>query len=84
MSTAVDKVKTPELDKMAKVKDKSQAIGSFLDWLQQEKEVRLTQLVGDNYVPFHFSMESLLAEYFEINLNKVEKERQALLAALRG
>jgi hypothetical protein len=28
---------TPELDKMQGVKDRSQAIGEFLDWLQCEK-----------------------------------------------
>lgn len=32
-------IPTPELDKMLKNKDESQAIGAFLDWLQTEKKV---------------------------------------------
>ena len=35
-------VNTTELDKMLAVKEKSQVIGEFLDWLQHEKNVSLT------------------------------------------
>jgi len=35
------KTKTPELDKMLKVQPQSQAIGDFLSWLGDEKNVRL-------------------------------------------
>ncbi|KKL59167.1 hypothetical protein LCGC14_2218120, partial [marine sediment metagenome] len=31
-------MKTPELDKITKVREKSQAIGDFLEWLIQEKD----------------------------------------------
>lgn len=31
-------IPTPELDKMSAVKERSQAIGEFLDWLAYEKE----------------------------------------------
>lgn len=36
-------VKTPELDKMLKVKDQSQSAGAFLDWLQSEKGFHLAK-----------------------------------------
>ena len=34
---------TPELDKMLKVKDESQAIGRFLDWLVEERHIFLAE-----------------------------------------
>ena len=38
----------------------------------------------DQYLPQHQSVEKLLAEYFEIDLNKCEMERRAILAHIRG
>lgn len=38
----------------------------------------------DQYLPCNQSIEKLLAECFKINLNKVEAERRAILAHLRG
>ena len=34
--------------------------------------------------PVHFTTEKLLAEYFEIDLNKVEAERRAILESLQS
>jgi hypothetical protein len=49
--------------------------------LEEERK----QEAEDNpvFVPLHYSTEKLLAEFFEIDLNKVEKEKQALLELLR-
>lgn len=84
--------KTPELDKMKKIQEKSQEIGYFLDWLNAEKSWILCKMFegeednhthkGD-YLPAHFNIEKLLAEYFRIDLQKVEKERRAILEAIR-
>lgn len=91
--------KTPTLDKLRGVKDKSQTIGSFLDWLQSEQKIQLMHyhehiescfdedgdsdsncgLFEDDPMPNHRSIEKLLADYFEIDLGEVEKERRALL-----
>lgn len=38
----------------------------------------------DQYLPACKSIEKLLAQYFEIDLNKVEQERRAVLAHIRG
>ena len=65
-------VETTECDRLAKVADDSQKIGDFLDWLQQEHDVELPDRI-----------ERLLAEYFDIDLDKVEQERRGLLAALQ-
>ena len=68
-------VKTPELDKMAKVREQSQAAGSFLDWMLGRGYVQHTKK--------RFRMEEVLAEYFDIDLSKVETERRKLLESLR-
>lgn len=82
------KVKTTELDKMAKVHERSQAIGAFLDWLGGERDYTICEL-GENgegmeeYFPVRPNIEKLLAEYFDIDLEKVEKERRKLLDSLQ-
>lgn len=90
---AVTRVATPELDKLAAVREKSQLIGDFLEWLQGEGLVicewhdkqyvngKLVQPAG--YYPVQRRMDQLLADYFGINLKAVERERQAVLNAIR-
>jgi hypothetical protein len=77
---------TPELEKMGRVREESQAIGEFLEWLSSTKHVHLAQSVEGYNFPQHFAYqtEELLAEFFEIDLKKVEAERRAILASLRG
>lgn len=109
---------TPELDKMHAVKDRSQAIGEFLEWLQQEKRLELAQwhshtedcqsfaifgkeaahpeeLEDGHYhrnqcgmsdqalYVFNYSIEKILAEFFEIDLQKVDEEKRAILESLQ-
>ena len=141
--TVVGSVRTPELDRLRTVRDRSQTIGEFLEWLRSEKQVtmtrwtkgltdtrvcrgvqgdtdrdncdagvvrhNITQIVGgavtfrahkdalcpvcrgsgrEEYeveaqdVPWAPPIEVLLAEFFEIDLDKVERERRALLEEL--
>ncbi len=97
----VEVMKTPELDKMVKVREQSQAVGEFLDWLLYEKNVTLCEmhqhskgcensdgeveceLREDEYIPFSFQIQELLAEYFDIDLEKVDKERRKILVGLQ-
>jgi len=80
---------TPECEKLHAVKDKSQAIGEFLDWLKNEKHYFIAERVVDfihedsDLMPVWTSIEELLAEYFEIDLNKVEQEKRQLLNHIR-
>lgn len=69
-------IATPELDKMLEVKPQSQVIGEFLDWLQNTKHYSICELIDedDRYVSIMKSIEQLLAEYFGIDLNEVERE----------
>jgi hypothetical protein len=81
----------PECEKMRAVQGQSQVVGAFLDWLSSVKRVHLmvdfesdeTDMNGPVQVPIRESIEELLAEYFEIDLKKVEKEKQALLEYIR-
>lgn len=75
---------TPELDKMLAVKDKSQAIGEFFDWLVNDKGYVLSQYEEKDrrLYPTYSSIEKLLAEFFGIDLKKIEEERRAILKSL--
>ena len=76
-------LKCPECDKMRAVKEKSQAIGEFLEWLHSEKDITLCRLEGNyDYRIINISTEKLLAEFFDIDLNKVEEEKRAILNLL--
>jgi hypothetical protein len=77
--------KYPECDKIVANHEKSQVIGEFLDWLEEwhptEAEKVLARMKGRR--EYFSSKEKLLAEYFGIDLNKVEVERRALLESIR-
>lgn len=79
-------VETTACEKLASAASESQAIGAFLDWIQNERDEPLSLCLVDKYDRFYqasVSINSLLAEYFEIDLNAVERERRALLSALQ-
>lgn len=79
--------KTPELDKLSKCREKSQAIGEFLDWLSEQDILLASCHAGidldETLLPIRKSINTLLHEYFGIDEKKCEKERQMLLEALR-
>jgi hypothetical protein len=99
--------KVPELDKITENREVSQAIGSFLDWLEHEAEfgpkkgdgrkaaVRATKLNNSpvrlcifdddtgEWEPVRLRIEEMLGLYFEIDLDKAEKERLAVLDWVR-
>jgi hypothetical protein len=78
----------PEHDKLAKVTDHSQAIGEFLDWLQNERGVTLAHyddnyIQGDVLTPIFRSIEDWLAIYFDIDRNRLEEEKREMLRLQR-
>lgn len=83
MYNTKQQVKTPTLDAMLAVKDKSQEIGNFIDWLHEENLQICRREDDDELWPINERTESLLARYFEIDLKAAERERCALLAAIR-
>jgi len=80
--------KYPEHEKLAKIKDRSQTIGEFVDWLQNEKSYILASWNEDRHAPrlypAHVSTERLLAQYFDIDLVIVEQERRSMLKEMRA
>lgn len=75
--------KYPEHDKLAKVKDKSQAIGEFLDYGLPQGYVLAKYDKYDRLYPIHDSIESLLAEHFGIDQDVLEDEKRQMLDKLR-
>jgi hypothetical protein len=96
MST--EKTPTPELDKARMLQSKSQAVGEFLEYLGEKglvicryalkKDERTDDDEETGYkegdlIPILKSIEQMLADYFEIDLNKMEREKRAILDEIR-
>lgn len=80
--------KWPEHEKLMKVKDKSQMIGDFLEWLgEQSFEISEYEECEDcgceHLFPIRKNREQLLAEYFGIDLKVLEDEKQQMLDEVR-
>lgn len=75
----------PEHEKLQAVKDESQAAGAFLWWLRDEKGLFLCGMHDDYNFPVRagYEVEKWLAEYFEIDLEKIEEEKRAMIDRLR-
>jgi hypothetical protein len=78
--------KYPECEKLLKVKDEAHKLGFFLDWLDGQG-IRLAIVDEDdqdgNMARIREDKEHLLAQYFEIDLDKVDAERRAMLDEIR-
>lgn len=68
----------PELDKLQAVAEKSQAIGRFIE----TAGYTLGHWDGKVFVPTNKTIDEILADYFEIDLMKVDMERRAILECL--
>lgn len=77
------KTQTPEHDRMRLIKDEADVIAPFLEWLT-EKYVIADWVDDDELYPVHAGIEKLLASYFDIDLNKIEAEKCAMLEELRA
>jgi hypothetical protein len=75
----------PECEKMNAVQGDSQKIGAFLDWLQNDLGIVLAEYDNedDELYRANYTIEKLLARYFDIDLDKVEQERRQMLEELR-
>jgi hypothetical protein len=77
----------PEHEKLGKIKDQSQAVGEFLEWASSGiRDYRICEFDRslDRWFPIMISTEKLLAEFFGINLDRLEKEKLAMLDELRA
>lgn len=77
----------PEHDRLRAIADKSQAIYDFLTWAHEERGMVLCESAGHirgEYYPALTSRQKLLAEFFEIDLNKIEHEKRSMIDHLRA
>lgn len=80
------KIDFPEHDKLALISSESQSIGQFLDWLTNEKGCVICESTNNSdypYSPTWKPIQSLLAEYFGIDQNKIEEEKLEMLELCR-
>lgn len=81
-------IETPTLNKMMDVQKQSEICGEFLEWLQSRYAMfKLSESKKESvYVGSgdYINIEKELAEFFEIDLVKAEKEKQLLLQSIRG
>ena len=76
----------PECEKIAAVQEKSRELTNFVDWLREHGYSICEEVTyGDQeeWVTTRRPFEQLFADYFGIDLKKVEEERRALLEEIR-
>ncbi len=79
------KTKISECNKLTAVKSQSATLSEFVDWLE-ENGMRICKMVDCEVAPYEAIMETnekLFARFFDIDLDKLEEERQNLLKACR-
>lgn len=73
----------PEHEKMHAVKEQSQAIGAFLDDPNTGQLCEFNDEMGE-FLPTHKTIERTLADYFDIDLDKIEAEKRDMLDKMRA
>lgn len=83
-----EKSKYPEHEKLNEVHEDSQTIGDFIEWIQTGgfPGMKLCQIdeYGDgNFYPKWTRTEDILAAYYDIDLEKIDKEKREMLEEIR-
>lgn len=81
--------KYPEHDRLKALDGANQTVGNFIEWLhEQGMEIgRFEKMRGfsdPQFVPITKSRDALLAEHFDIDRDKLEAEKRAMLDELRA
>jgi len=86
-----ERVNYPEHEKLKDIQEQSQWLGEILEWMREQRAEPL--LLCTSVWGMHGELEclkrvevpvqTLLAEFFEIDLVKIEKEKQAMLEEAR-
>jgi hypothetical protein len=84
-----EKPETPELNKRSTVLDDAHKIGEFLDWLSGKgiwlaRYQRWEDYRDEMLTIISTSNEQLLADYFVIDLLKIDQEQKAILEWIRS
>lgn len=81
-------INTPILDKMLEIQEQSEVYGEFLDWFLyrytvfERKQKRESPFVDAYGAGDYINKEKLLAEFFDIDLEEAEREKELLLKSL--
>ena len=84
----MEKLKTPTLDEMIEIQEQAQLCGEFLDQFlrkytvfdrKQKRENPYANVMGNGD---YINKEKLLAEFFNIDLDEAEREKDMLLQSL--
>jgi hypothetical protein len=78
---------TPELDRQSQaIKDGAHKVGEFLDWLASQglHLCEWREGIGGGRWYERSNFQQLIADFYSIDLAKIEAERQALLEHLRA
>lgn len=84
----MSKIETPTLDRMIEIQEQSQLCGEFLDWFLAKytvfktKQSRAREDINVMGSGDYINKEKLLADFFGIDLEEAERERQAILDTL--
>lgn len=79
----------PEHEKLLAVKDQTQVIGEFLEWLAS-RGIQLMRPSGhenighDGWLPDTRSISTILADWAGIDEARLEREKRAMLERLQG
>lgn len=82
----MSKINTPTLDRMVEIQEQSQLCGEFLEWLQNKYTMFDKKIKRES--PFmdvmrdtgdYINIEKILAEFFGIDLEEAEREKELLL-----
>lgn len=86
---STSKVSTPTLDRILEIQEYSELCGEFLDWFLckyavfERKQKRESPFVNAYGAGDYINKEKLLAEFFEIDLEEAEREKQSIIESLR-
>ena len=72
----------PENDKLSAVADQTPAIGEFIEWLEGKGIFLARYVEGSNFPRHVHGFRDLLAEWADIDQNRLEAEKRQMLAAL--
>lgn len=75
----------PEHDKLIALAGQNNTVGEFLDWLEDEKEFILsTTDTHGRLIPVDIRATTLIAEFFEIDEEELEREKMHMINRLRS
>jgi hypothetical protein len=83
----------PEHEKLQAVREKSRAVGGFLEWVWCEKQLQLGKwhrgkdelpFTSDSFEPERYDVQKLLAEFFGIDYDVLQAEKEAMYQGLRA